>query len=96
MDQQHGMRISTMAHSVRRALSLGAVLGIMGQQAIVQQAYAQETPATGAPLARVEITGSAIRRIESETALPVQVITREEIEKVGVTTASELLARGRW
>ena len=45
---------------------------------------------TAAPQ-RVEITGSSIKRIECETALPVQVIKREDIEKSGVTTAAELL-----
>ena len=40
---------------------------------------------------RVEITGSSIKRVASETALPVQVIRREDIEKSGVTTAAELL-----
>ncbi|MFZ2653272.1 MAG: TonB-dependent receptor [Burkholderiaceae bacterium] len=44
-------------------------------------------------LDRVEITGSSIRRIESETALPVTVITREEISRSGATTAAELLDR---
>ncbi|MFG6486195.1 TonB-dependent receptor [Roseateles sp. BYS78W] len=44
-------------------------------------------------LERVEVTGTAIKRIEGETALPVQVITRAEIDKAGVTTAAELLAR---
>ncbi|KQV60636.1 TonB-dependent receptor [Pelomonas sp. Root1217] len=44
-------------------------------------------------LERVEITGTAIKRIEGETALPVQVITRGEIDKAGVTTAAELIAR---
>jgi iron complex outermembrane receptor protein len=44
-------------------------------------------------LERVEVTGSAIKRIEGETALPVQVITRAEIDKAGITTAAELLAR---
>jgi iron complex outermembrane receptor protein len=90
MGELHGMRVSTMAHSVRRALSVGAVIGLLGQQAV-----AQEAPAAVAatPMPKVEITGSAIRRIESETALPVQVITREDIEKAGVTTASELMAR---
>ncbi|WP_254504569.1 TonB-dependent receptor [Duganella vulcania] len=82
------MRVSTMARSVRLALSAGAVAGLLGQAAL-----AQEAPATPAVMPRVEITGSAIRRIESETALPVQVITREDIEKAGVTTASELMAR---
>ncbi|MBI3346496.1 MAG: TonB-dependent receptor [Burkholderiales bacterium] len=44
-------------------------------------------------LERVEVTGTAIKRIEGETALPVQVITRNEIDKAGVTTAAELIAR---
>ncbi|MBN8489407.1 MAG: TonB-dependent receptor [Burkholderiales bacterium] len=47
---------------------------------------------TAAPQ-RVEITGSAIKRIDGETALPVQVITREEIDKAGLTTAAEIVAR---
>ena len=42
---------------------------------------------------RVEITGSSIKRLEGETALPVQIIRREEIEKLGVTTAAELLQK---
>ena len=44
-------------------------------------------------LPRVEVTGSAIRRVQAETALPVQIVSRAEIEKAGVTTASEILAR---
>jgi len=42
-------------------------------------------------LERVEITGSSIKRVDAETALPVQVIKREDIAKAGVTTAAELL-----
>jgi iron complex outermembrane receptor protein len=40
---------------------------------------------------RVEITGSSIRRTESETAVPVQVITREEVEKTGSTNVEQFL-----
>src|SRR4051794_36203525 len=42
-------------------------------------------------LEKVEITGSSIKRIEAETALPVQVITREQIERTGATTVEQLL-----
>ncbi|MES2148773.1 MAG: TonB-dependent receptor [Pseudomonadota bacterium] len=42
---------------------------------------------------RVEITGSSIKRIDAETALPLQIVRREEIERAGVTTAAELLAK---
>ncbi|KQQ47379.1 TonB-dependent receptor [Duganella sp. Leaf126] len=96
-----------MAYAVRRTLglSLGLGLGVAGllglaaQPALAQQApgapvsAAEADTAVAKPVPRVEITGSAIKRIEAETALPVQVITRAEIDKVGVTTASEILAR---
>jgi len=38
---------------------------------------------------RVEITGSNIKRIAGETALPVQIITREDIERTGATTVEQ-------
>ena len=53
---------------------------------------AQETAEVG-KMDRVEITGSAIKRIEAETALPVQVITSKDIAKQGLTTAAEIVAR---
>ncbi|GAB4116999.1 MAG: hypothetical protein Fur0014_18800 [Rubrivivax sp.] len=40
---------------------------------------------------RVEITGSSIKRLAGETALPVQIVTREDIDKSGVTTVAELM-----
>ncbi|MBK8335326.1 MAG: TonB-dependent receptor plug domain-containing protein [Sterolibacteriaceae bacterium] len=42
-------------------------------------------------LQRVEITGSNIKRIEGETALPVQVITREEIQNSGAPNVETFL-----
>lgn len=44
-------------------------------------------------LERVEITGSAIKRITSETALPVQVLTKKDIERSGATSTNDLLQR---
>lgn len=40
---------------------------------------------------RIEITGSAIKRVDAETALPVTVITRDEIARTGVTSTEALL-----
>jgi iron complex outermembrane receptor protein len=40
---------------------------------------------------RVEVTGSSIKRIEGESALPVQVIRREDIDKIAASTTEELL-----
>ena len=48
MADLHGMRISTMAHAVRRTLGLGMVglMGLAGQQALAQEAPG--TPVTAA------------------------------------------------
>jgi iron complex outermembrane recepter protein len=40
---------------------------------------------------RVEITGSNIKRIPGETALPVQIISREDIERTGATTVEQFI-----
>ncbi|MGZ5033492.1 MAG: TonB-dependent receptor plug domain-containing protein [Usitatibacter sp.] len=40
---------------------------------------------------KVEVTGSSIKRIDAETALPVQILKREDIERIGATTTEELL-----
>ncbi|MDQ4626502.1 TonB-dependent receptor [Janthinobacterium lividum] len=90
-------RESMLAQGVRLALGALSVSAALGMLAGGAQAQAQEQVQDGdaAPkkMQRVEITGSAIKRLESETALPVQIITRAEIEKAGVTTAAELMAR---
>jgi iron complex outermembrane receptor protein len=77
--------VSTTLRPAILASSVAAALGLMTQQAYAQ---AQED---GQKMHRVEITGSSIKRIDTETALPVQTITREEIEKMGATTAAELV-----
>ena len=58
----------------------------------VSQAQVNTTP-NPAPqkIDKVEVTGSSIKQIEGETALPVLVITREEIQRTGATSAEELL-----
>jgi iron complex outermembrane receptor protein len=48
-------------------------------------------PGVDAQDIRVEVTGSNIRRVEGEGALPVQVITREEIDRTGSQSAMDIL-----
>ncbi|MBC7620617.1 MAG: TonB-dependent receptor plug domain-containing protein, partial [Candidatus Saccharibacteria bacterium] len=43
-------------------------------------------------LQRVEITGSSIKRIASEGALPVQVISTEDLKAQGITTAEQVIS----
>ncbi|WP_229425460.1 MULTISPECIES: TonB-dependent receptor domain-containing protein [unclassified Massilia] len=54
-------------------------------------AVAQVAPAPEPKMARVEVTGSSIKRTEAEAAGSVQVLTREDIEKTGQMTALGIL-----
>jgi iron complex outermembrane receptor protein len=56
---------------------------------MVATEVAAQTPTPG--LQRVEITGSNIRRADTETASPVQVITKQDIEQSGKGTVAEYL-----
>lgn len=43
------------------------------------------------PIQRVEITGSSIKRVAKEGALPVQVISFDQLQKQGITSAEQLM-----
>ncbi len=68
---------------MNRSKILTAILCAFGAAA----ASAQQPQTTE----RVEITGSSIKRIEGETALPVQFITREDIQRSGAVNVEQLL-----
>jgi len=77
------------------APKLGAIAALLAACGAAQAQVAPPEPAASAPaqrLQRVEVTGSAIKRIAAEGALPVQVLNRNDIVKAGVTTAAELMA----
>ena len=73
-----------IARSIRLAMAATTILGAS------HPAFAQQEVEK---LPRVEITGSSIKRIDAETALPVEVITREAIERSGATTVEQLLSQ---
>ncbi|MBK1686311.1 TonB-dependent receptor [Rubrivivax gelatinosus] len=76
-------RITPIAAACAALLALGAFpLAATAQYAAVT---------TAQPVERIEVTGSRIKRTEDEGALPVQVISREEIAKSGATTAAEVM-----
>jgi iron complex outermembrane receptor protein len=50
-------------------------------------AFAQDTT-----VQRVEITGSAIRRVDAETAVPVTVIKADDLKAQGITSTEQILA----
>jgi iron complex outermembrane receptor protein len=69
---------------LKKLAQLIALIGVVGP-AVAQQAPAPQT------MQRVEITGSSIKRIAKEGALPIQVITFEDMEKQGITSAEQLI-----
>ena len=71
-------RLRLLAHAALLACSLP----VMAQEAV---------PVEG-KLDRVEITGSSIKRPVSEGAVSVQIITKEDMQKAGITTAAEMVA----
>jgi iron complex outermembrane receptor protein len=73
---------STLARSVLLACSASASV------LAVQPVLAQD-----AELKRVEITGSSIKRIAAEGALPVTVLKAEEIKATGATSVVDLVKR---
>jgi iron complex outermembrane recepter protein len=78
------LKRTKLAKSLLIAFSGSAVLAGM-------PALAQQTQPQPQQLQRVEVTGSNIRRVESETASPVQVLSREEIDRSGKASVAELL-----
>ncbi len=84
------MMETTLSRSMRLMFS-GSValgLGMLAQPVLAQQTTDQ---ATAAPVQRVEITGSNIRRVDAETPSPVQVISSDDLKKSGYTTVSQVL-----
>ena len=78
------MMETVMSRSVRLIFSGSvAAASLMSVQAMAQT--------TDAPVQRVEITGSSIKRATAETASPIQVISRDDLMKSGKGTVSEYL-----
>ena len=74
---------SVISRSLRLMFAGSLALGM-------HAAYAQET--TEGAMQRVEVTGSSIKRLASETALPITSIKADDFAKQGLTTAQEVLS----
>lgn len=67
-------------------MKLKPIVQALAALSLVSPALAQQAPAQ-----KVEITGSSIKRVASEGALPVQVVTRQELERQGIVSAEQLI-----
>lgn len=68
---------------VRQLVVAGLGAGCLAAPALAQQQGSTQ---------RVEITGSSIKGAATQGALPVQVISRQEIERQGISTAEQLIS----
>jgi iron complex outermembrane receptor protein len=77
---------------VRRIFAGGGAVGLamLALPVQVQAQQAQQVAPQG-PVARVEVTGSNIRRAESETTASVLTVSRADIERSGKKSVGELL-----
>ena len=85
-----GMKSNKLRDAVILALAVG--LGATGA-AQAQTAPAQ-TPTTNdgtKTLDRMTVTGSRLRQVETESAQPVTIVTREDIEKQGFQSVADIL-----
>ena len=69
------------------SIALGLAVAVVGSASA--QDAAPDTKAT--ELSRIEVTGSNIRRSDVETASPVQVISKQDIENMGARTLLQVL-----
>jgi iron complex outermembrane recepter protein len=74
------MNTHSLRHAIRAALLAGA--GV----AAALPVHAQDES-----IQEVIVTGSRIRRVDNETASPVQVVQREDIERAGVTNIADVI-----
>ncbi|QDQ27867.1 TonB-dependent receptor [Chitinimonas arctica] len=72
------MRMKQLAYAI-------SLMGIAGMTHV----YADDQPQKAE---KIEITGSSIKRIAKEGALPVTTVTKEEIARSGATTAAEVIS----
>ncbi|MBV8502176.1 MAG: TonB-dependent receptor [Paucibacter sp.] len=78
------MKLNTLARSLM-LLGLGTSLGAVAQ--------AQDAASAQAPqkIERVEVTGSSIKRVSDEGALPLETITADQIRQQGLNSAEDVL-----
>ncbi|HEV2320979.1 MAG TPA: TonB-dependent receptor plug domain-containing protein, partial [Gammaproteobacteria bacterium] len=84
-----------ISNAVRIALLCGVASGLASRAALA--ADAAQTTATDqnstAQLGKIEVTGSKIKRTETETAQPITMITAQEIKSSGLTTIGQVIQK---
>jgi len=80
-----------MKHTLLSSAVRLAVAALAVAPAVQAQTETATAPDSNAPIQRVEITGSNIRRIDKETPSPVQVLSIQDLKASGYTDISDVL-----
>jgi len=75
-----------LSRSVRVMFSAGAI----GATLLAQPAFAQQ--ADDATIQKVVVTGSAIKRLDGETSVPITVLKMSDLKKEGITTVEQVMS----
>lgn len=73
-----------------KQINIGITIGFTLFSFVSHQLLAQQ-PTQPAKVEKIEVTGSNIKRVDTETAAPILVITREEIERSAQSTVADIL-----
>src|SRR5690348_5410174 len=90
------MQCTKLRDAVRRALFAGAALAVALPIHAQDAAPADTGEGTPGPatLQTITITGSRIARsVDTETVQPVQVVTREQMQRTGLQSVADILQR---
>jgi iron complex outermembrane receptor protein len=77
---------TVLSRSVRLMFSAGAI----GATLLAQPALAQQ--ADDAAMQKVVVTGSAIKRLDGETSVPITVLKMSDLKKEGITTVEQVMS----
>ncbi|CAG0954381.1 Colicin I receptor [Burkholderiales bacterium] len=70
--------------AVQAALGLGVAFTLAASGSALAQSQPQK-------IEKIEVTGSNIKRVDTETVSPVEIISRDQIERTGLATVAEVL-----
>ncbi|MBV8124737.1 MAG: TonB-dependent receptor [Paucibacter sp.] len=84
------MKLNKLARSLA-LIGLGAQ--ITGMALAQDNGQASTDKAADTKLERVEVTGSSIKRVKDQGALPLEVITANQMKSMGITSTADLLSQ---
>jgi iron complex outermembrane receptor protein len=76
------LKRKTLYGALVQVLGTGVALSVIATGAAAQQTQKVE---------KIEVTGSNIKRLDMETVAPVEIITRDQIERTGLPTVAEVI-----